>query len=134
MLEKKEKIFTKIINYLTFKKRKQNKKNKTFFYTKQTTERIQTWINIHCRRYIWGHLSRHFCVKIQMVYVGFMTNDIFQILYFLSIISKQREYDRNLLFIYQCTLLMAAYKGSSSFNDSTIPSHSYIISLSVLFK
>lgn len=42
MLEKKEKIFTKIINYLTFKKRKQNKKNKTFFYTKQTTERIQT--------------------------------------------------------------------------------------------
>lgn len=134
MLEKKEKIFTKIINYLTFKKRKQNKKNKTFFYTKQTTERIQTWINIHCRRYIWGHLSRHFCVKIQMVYVGFMTNDIFQILYFLSIISKQREYDRNLLLIYQCTLLMAAYKGISSFNDSTIPSHSYIISLSVLFK
>lgn len=31
MLEKKGKTFTKIINYLTFKKRKQNKKTKHFF-------------------------------------------------------------------------------------------------------
>lgn len=118
MLEKKEKQFTKIINYLTFKKRKQNKKTKHFLY--KTNYRENTNLNKYSR-YIRGHLSRHFCVKIQMVYVGFMTNDIFQILYFLSIISKQREYDRNLLFIYQCTLLLAAsaYKGISSFNDYT---------------
>lgn len=120
MLEKKEKHLLKLLTIWLLKKENRTKKQ-NIFYTKQTTERIQTWINIHCRRYIWGHLSRHFCVKIQMVYVGFMTNDIFQILYFLSIISKQREYDRNLLFIYQCTLLLAAsaYKGISSFNDYT---------------
>lgn len=118
MLEKKEKHLLKLLTIWLLKKENRTKKQ-NIFYTKQTTERIQTWINIHCRRYIWGHLSRHFCVKIQMVYVGFMTNDIFQILYFLSIISKQREYDRNLLFIYQYTLLLAAYKGILSFNDYT---------------
>lgn len=118
MLEKKEKHLLILLTIWLFKKENRTKKQNIFLY--KTNYRENTNLNKYSR-YIRGHLSRHFCVKIQMVYVGFMTNDIFQILYFLSIILKQREYDRNLLFIYQCTLLLAAsaYKGISSFNDYT---------------
>lgn len=45
MLEKKEKHLLILLTIWLFKKENRTKKQ-NIFYTKQTTERIQTWINI----------------------------------------------------------------------------------------